>query len=86
MSTRHAYNIVSDTVIGANVRVKDNVIQAIVTAVCLVVGAGVCAALFDQWQAGLFVGGFLGLVIGLFGSGIFLMIYRAVMHLRGHHD
>jgi len=26
------------------------------------------------------------LVVGLFGSGIFLMIYRAVQHGKGKHD
>jgi hypothetical protein len=31
-------------------------------------------------------GGFTGLVVGFFASGIFLMIYRAVKHIRGQHD
>jgi hypothetical protein len=32
------------------------------------------------------VGGFLGLIAGLLGSGVFLMIYRAVRHAKGKHD
>ncbi|MFO0917566.1 MAG: hypothetical protein U0872_04540 [Planctomycetaceae bacterium] len=32
------------------------------------------------------VGGLMGLIVGLFGSGIALMLYRAVAHARGRHD
>jgi len=32
------------------------------------------------------IGSFAGLVIGIFGSGIFLMIYRAARHISGKHD
>ena len=40
----------------------------------------------DPPIAGALGGAFIGLVAGFFASGIFLMIYRAVMHLRGRHD
>ena len=35
---------------------------------------------------GAVVGACVGLLAGLFGSGLFLMIYRAVRHVRGRHD
>ena len=85
-SDNEAYNIVSDTVTGANVRWKDNLLQAVVILVCIVVGAGIGALMIQDWLGGLLVGGFAGMVIGLLGSGIFLMVFRAVMHLRGRHD
>jgi hypothetical protein len=31
-------------------------------------------------------GGFIGLLVGLFGSGIFIMVFRAIGHARGKHD
>ena len=43
MTGQKTYNIVSDTVTGPNVRLKDNVIQGIVILVCLVLGAGIGA-------------------------------------------
>jgi hypothetical protein len=33
-----------------------------------------------------FAGGLLGLLAGLLGSGILLMIYRAIRQIRGKHD
>ncbi|MBN2473539.1 MAG: hypothetical protein JXB62_02940 [Pirellulales bacterium] len=83
---RQAYNIASDTVTGANLRLKDNLFQAIAIFVCLFLGALVGAAVAEQRWAGALVGGLFGLLVGLFGSGIFLMVYRAVMHIRGRHD
>jgi hypothetical protein len=38
------------------------------------------------WYGGAIAGAFAGLAVGLFASGIFLMIYRAVRHLQGKHD
>lgn len=86
MTGRQAYNIASDTVTGANVRLKDNVIQAVVIFVCLVLGATIGAVVVEERLPGALVGGFIGLVFGLFGSGFFLMVFRAVMHIRGRHD
>lgn len=86
MTGRQAYNIVSDTVTGANIRVKDNVVQAIVIFACLVLGTMIGALVVKERLAGALVGGFVGLILGLLGSGIFLMVYRAVMHIRGRHD
>jgi hypothetical protein len=38
------------------------------------------------WFGGALIGSFAGLVIGIFASGIFLMIYRAARHIKGKHD
>ncbi|MDA1053556.1 MAG: hypothetical protein O3C40_24170 [Planctomycetota bacterium] len=86
LTNRQAYNVVSDTVVGANLRVKDNLFQAIAIAACMVIGAGIGAAVVRERLPGALVGGFAGLVFGFFGSGIFLMIFRAVKHIRGRHD
>jgi len=86
MTGRHTYNVVSDTVTGANVRLKDNIVQAIIIAVCLVLGAAIGALVVQDRIPGALVGAFVGLLVGLFGSGIFLMIFRVVMHMRGRHD
>jgi hypothetical protein len=78
--------MVSDTIVGPNTRWSDNVYQAIAIVVCLVLGAAIGAFSLTDRAAGALVGGFIGLLVGLFGSGIFLMIYRAVRHIRGRHD
>jgi hypothetical protein len=86
MTARQTYNVVSDTVTGVNVRLRDNLIQAGVIFGCLVLGAVVGALVVEERGPGAVAGGLIGLVVGLFGSGIGLMIYRAVMHARGRHD
>jgi hypothetical protein len=86
LTPRQAYNVVSDTVTGANVRLRDNLIQAAIIALFVVLGATIGALAVEQRVPGALVGGFIGLVAGLLLSGIFLMIYRAVMHMRGRHD
>jgi len=86
MTDRQTYNAVTDTVTGPNVRLKDNVIQAAVIFGCLVLGATIGALVVEERLPGALVGGFIGLILGLVGSGFFLMVYRAVMHLRGRHD
>lgn len=92
-SSETAYNVVTDLVTGVNVRSKDNRFQAIFIACSVLVLAllgAVLAYLNPAWQlpayGGAILGGFLGLVFGLFASGIILMIYRAVRHLQGKHD
>ena len=86
ISGRQVYNVVSDTVGGVNFRLSDNLIQAVSIAVCLVLGALIGALVTEERLLGAMAGAFIGLLVGLFGSGIFLMIFRAVMHLRGRHD
>ena len=89
---RAAYNVVSDTVTGLNVRKSDNVLQAIfiLGAVLLLAAVAALLAVLNPtwrlpWYAGAMIGGFAGLVLGFFASGIFLMIYRAVRHAQGKH-
>ncbi len=86
MTGRQTYNVISDMGTGANVRLKDNVIQAIAIFVCLVLGAAIGALVASERVIGALAGGFAGLLAGLFGSGIFLMVFRAVQHFRGRHD
>ena len=88
-----AYNVVTDFVTGVNVRRQDNKFQAIFIVCSLLLAAlvgGILASLQPSWNlpwyGGALIGGFLGLVLGFFASGIFLMIYRAMRHLQGHHD
>ncbi len=83
---RQAYNLVTDTVGGPNVRLKDNLYQGLAILVCLLMGAGIGCLAVTERLMGALLGGFLGLLVGLFGSGIFLMIYRAARHARGKHD
>jgi hypothetical protein len=77
---------VSDTVTGANIRLKDNMLQAVIIGVCLLLGALIGALLVKDRLPGALAGAVIGLLVGLFGSGIYLMIFRAVMHIRGRHD
>lgn len=87
---RQVYNIVTDTVTGANIRLWDNVFQAVAVGTCLLLGIPigwlVARNIGGDPIAGAVLGGFLGLLVGLFGSGIFLMIFRAYRHVRGKHD
>lgn len=86
MSGKQSYNVVADTVGGVNVRWKDNLFQALAIFVCLILGAGIGALVVEERMMGVIAGGFIGLIVGLFGSGIFLMIFRALRHLKGRHD
>jgi hypothetical protein len=52
----------------------------------MVLGALIGLFTMKPGVMGALVGGFIGVLAGLFGSGIFLMIYRAVRHLRGKHE
>ena len=84
---RDAYNIVSDTVTGVNIRPRDNLIQALAIAISLLLGVAIGALVMSRDRVlGAVCGGFVGLLAGLFGSGLFLMIYRFVRHARGRHD
>ena len=88
-----AVKIISDTVVGVNVRKSDNWFQAKCILVCVIlfsiIGVILCVLFPDSelpWFAGALAGAFAGLVIGTFGSGIFLMIYRFIRHAQGKHD
>jgi hypothetical protein len=90
---RAAYNVVSDTVTGVNVRWSDNRFQLIFVFVSVALASSVGAILAAlnprwnlPWYGGAMIGSFAGLVIGIFASGIFLLFYRAARHLKGKHD
>jgi hypothetical protein len=83
---RQVYNFVTDTATGVNVRRKDNLYQAIAIVVFLALGALTGFLVAPDRGLGAVTGGFVGLLVGLFGSGIFLMIFRAIRHLLGKHD
>ena len=92
-SGKATYNIVSDTLIGVNVRGSDNKFQALFVLAAIVIFAiiGVIVVLCNpswdsSWSAGAIAGAVAGLLIGFFASGIYLMIYRGVRHIRGKHD
>jgi len=86
MTNREAYNLVTDTVAGPNLRLSDNLFQGVAILVCLLLGAGIGFLVMTDGLTGALLGGFIGLLTGLFGSGIFLMVYRAVKHIRGKHE
>jgi hypothetical protein len=82
LSSKETYNVVSDTVVGINVRMKDNLIQGLIILVTIIIGL-----VIGQMYGGfLLLGGLAGLIVGFLVSGIFLMIYRAVKHASGDHD
>lgn len=90
---KKAYNVVTDTVTGVNLRWSDNKFQAVFVASSVAVLAPLGAALAAlnpswnlPWFGGAGVGAFAGLVFGVFTSGIWLGIYRFIQHLRGRHD
>lgn len=92
-SGKETYNLVTDTVIGPNLRWGDNLLQAafIFVAVVITSIAGAVLAVFSPtwnlpWIGGAIIGAFAGLVFGTFASGFFLMIYRGSRHLKGKHD
>jgi hypothetical protein len=79
-----------------NIRKSDNLFQLKVILACVLIGvplgavAGALLSDSNNRLVGALGGGlglgFAGVVLGLFGSGIYLMIYRAVRHLKGKHD
>jgi hypothetical protein len=85
-TAREVYNVVTDVGTGVNVRLWDNLIQAATIAICLLLGIGIgCLVMSDRITGGV-LGGFIGLLTGLFGSGFVIMVYRGVRHTQGKHD
>ena len=74
----NAYQVVTDTVTGVNVRGSDNLIQLLVVVVTTIIGIIVGAIVNHEslMLIGLF--GFGGLVIGVLFSGAVIGIYRMV--------
>jgi hypothetical protein len=81
---RQAYNVVTDTVAGPNLRLKDNVFQAVFIGVCVLIAVPV-GALFGG-IGGALAGALGALIIGVILSGAILGVYRAVRHMQGKHD
>jgi uncharacterized membrane protein YeaQ/YmgE (transglycosylase-associated protein family) len=86
MSDRQTYNLITDTVVGPNLRWRDNLYQLLAIIVCAGIGAAIGYFLTQDRIFGGMIGLIAGLMVGLIGSGTFLMIYRAVRHARGKHD
>ena len=85
-------NYITDPVIGPNLRWRDNLIQGICIIISIVVGSVVGANMTGAdnpdfpWQLGAIVGGFVGMIAGLFLSGLGLMIFRAIRPPGGKRD
>lgn len=75
--------MVSDLVVGPNVRWRDNVFQAVFVFVSVLLAAGM-GAVFWGVEGAVFGGG-AGLIGGLLLSGAALGVYRAYQHARGRH-
>jgi ABC-type uncharacterized transport system permease subunit len=92
-TSKATYKVLSDTVIGLNVRKSDNAFQALFVLASMVVCAALAVVLTmlnADWKipfyGAVILGAFAGLVIGFFASGIYLMLYRAIRHAKGKHD
>ncbi len=96
LSGRESLNVLTDTVVGPNIRFRDNLHQALAIGIFVLLGAGVGALIAFRFGGpddrglnaalGAACGGFLGLIVGTLTSGLFLAIYRLVRHARGRHD
>jgi hypothetical protein len=81
---RGAYNVVTDTVAGPNLRLQDNVFQAVFIGVCVLIAVPI--GVFFGGIGGALVGTLGALIIGVILSGAILGVYRAVRHMKGKHD
>ena len=84
ITSKDTYNIVSDTVVGINARKSDNLLQAKIVIITIIVGVIFGGVFFGK--IGLGLGAFAGLIIGFLGSGFYLMVFRAVKHASGDHE
>lgn len=76
----NAYNVVTDVATGPNIRLKDNLFQALFILACLAIAVPTLWIISGNWIVGVFIGGFIGLVVGVLLSGGFLMVYRLFKH------
>jgi len=69
---------ISDTIVGPNLRPKDNLVQLIVCVVSAAIGAAAGALVARSYGESMGLGASLGaiggLIVGVFGSGIVLMV------------
>ena len=82
ITSKDTYNIVSDTIVGVNARKSDNILQAkviiISIIICALIGGGIGATWSDEFFGkglliGLGLGAFSGLILGFLGSGFYLI-------------
>jgi hypothetical protein len=62
---RLAYNVVTDTLGGPNVRLKDNLLQGLAILVCLLLGAVIGFLVITDGLAGFLLGGFVRAIGGI---------------------
>lgn len=79
----NVYNIVTDVAAGPNVRLKDNLFQAVFILASIAIAAGIGAFVAPEevgpgWGAAM--GGIVGLIAGALLSGGILMVYRLFKH------
>ncbi|MFI4915490.1 MAG: hypothetical protein ACIAS6_03150 [Phycisphaerales bacterium JB060] len=77
------HEIVADVAVGPNLRVKDNLFQAVFILASIALAAGVGAFMAPEeigpgWGAAM--GGIVGLIAGALLSGGILMVYRLFRH------
>ncbi|HEX8203721.1 MAG TPA: hypothetical protein VF590_24810 [Isosphaeraceae bacterium] len=90
MTDRQVYNVITDTVAGPNVRLRDNLYQGLVILICVLIGAPIGYSRASGTDLGAGIGTGLGIaggmIVGVLTSGTFLMLYRGIRHVRGRHD
>jgi hypothetical protein len=77
------HEIIADVAVGPNLRVKDNLFQAVFILASIAIGAGVGAFTASTPPGpgiGAILGGIIGLVAGALLSGGILMVYRLFRH------
>ncbi|MFI4874119.1 MAG: hypothetical protein ACIALR_02210 [Blastopirellula sp. JB062] len=83
---RSVYNLLTDLFFGPNFRWKDNLLQGVIVAAFLAMGAFYGLLIAEDPYQGLLIGSLIGIVSGGLGSGFSLMIFRGLRHLLGRHD
>ena len=86
---RQVYNVVTDVGAGPNLRLSDNLLQLAAIGIGAVLGAGiglVVGSFLSEPVLGAVAGAAIGFLLGFFGSGFFLMIYRALCHANAHPE
>ena len=96
LTAHEKYNVVTDTIIGINMRWSDNAVQGAIVAVFAALGAasgaffipGSDPALSEAVTAreGAIIGLVIGVILGGFVSGGLIGIFRFVKHLKGQHE
>lgn len=77
------HEIIADVAVGPNLRVKDNLFQAVFILASIAIGAGIGAFAAPTPPGpgiGAVLGGIVGLVAGALISGGILMVYRLFRH------